>query len=190
MMLVELSVALDGILAEAAVVPPPGTVFHGAGKVVLLMAGSYVRDGSLFLENGDRINGTAALTYACGWLDAGVFLGLVRTSTGAIGVASVEDAIGEGMRVALLEKVSRYRRLLQEALDAVEIGGARGCEIYAGIEALLTRVRGILDTGDTLAAGSDHLNALSHYSYGHAWLDAGVRTGLLRVAGRADLFTI
>jgi hypothetical protein len=28
------------------------------------------------------------------------------------------------------------------------------------------------------------------YSYGHGWLDAGVRSGIFRITGNGDLFTI
>jgi hypothetical protein len=45
------------------------------------------------------------------------------------------------------------------------------------------------DDGSHFMEAGDHVNALVCFSYGHAWLDAGVRLGMFKVTKDA-LFAI
>ncbi|MFB6160864.1 MAG: DUF357 domain-containing protein [Haloferacaceae archaeon] len=94
------------------------------------------------------------------------------------------------MPADLAEKVDRYERLLADALDAAEptvpadspLGDAAAdCEEMA---------RSYLDDGRHFRAVEDPVNALVAFSYGHGWLDAGVRFGLFAVPEDVDLFTV
>jgi hypothetical protein len=50
--------------------------------------------------------------------------------------------------------------------------------------------RSYLDDGRHFRAADDPVNALAAFSYGHGWLDAGVRMGLFAVPEGTDLFTV
>jgi hypothetical protein len=93
------------------------------------------------------------------------------------------------MPADLAEKVDRYERLLADAIDAAEptvradspLGdAATDCEEMA---------RSYLDDGRHFRADDDPVNALVAFSYGHGWLDAGVRFGLFSVPDDVELFT-
>jgi len=49
--------------------------------------------------------------------------------------------------------------------------------------------RSYYDDGKYFLEQGDMVNALACYSYGHAWLDAGVKLGIFR-ASDENLFTI
>jgi hypothetical protein len=87
-------------------------------------------------------------------------------------------------------KTDQYERLLSDAVDAAEtavppdtpLGEAAGdCEEMA---------RAYLEDGRHFRDQDDLVNALAAFSYGHAWLDAGARIGLLEVPEEGHLFTV
>jgi len=87
-------------------------------------------------------------------------------------------------------KTDRYETLLSEALAAAEVApppdtqfgqAARDCEEMA---------RSYLEDGRHFREEGDLVNALAAFSYGHAWLDAGARVGLLEVPREGHLFTV
>lgn len=87
----------------------------------------------------------------------------------------------------LVEKTGRYQRLLREALDdAKKVPGmdpmldSIADDFYGMAESYYKDGSHFLSTGD-------RVNALVCFSYGHAWLDAGVRLGIFNVTKR-DLF--
>ncbi|PSP22113.1 DUF357 domain-containing protein [Halobacteriales archaeon QH_10_65_19] len=87
-------------------------------------------------------------------------------------------------------KTDQYEELLGDAVDAAEIAAppdtplgeaARDCEEMA---------RSYLEDGRHFRDQDDLVNALAAFSYGHAWLDAGARIGLLDVPEEGHLFTV
>jgi hypothetical protein len=56
---------------------PARSFLTGASDDFLTMARSYLADARHFLANGDVDRALAAVSYAHGWLDAGVRLGLL-----------------------------------------------------------------------------------------------------------------
>ena len=50
--------------------------------------------------------------------------------------------------------------------------------------------RSYLEDGRHFRDQDDLVNALAAFSYGHAWLDAGARIGLLNVPEEGHLFTV
>lgn len=65
--------ALDRVRAA----PPARSFLHGASDDFLAMARAYLADAEHFSTSGDRDRALAAASYAHGWLDAGVRLGLL-----------------------------------------------------------------------------------------------------------------
>jgi hypothetical protein len=57
--------------------PPERSFLRGGSDDVLAMARAYLSDAEHFLASGDRDRALAAVSYAHGWLDAGVRLGLL-----------------------------------------------------------------------------------------------------------------
>jgi hypothetical protein len=64
-------------LAKVRVVPPARSFLIGAADDFLSMARAYLADAKHFHELGDDARALAAASYAHGWLDAGVRLGIL-----------------------------------------------------------------------------------------------------------------
>jgi hypothetical protein len=58
-------------------VPPKRSFLVGAADDFLAMARAYLSDAESFDAKGDRDRALAAVSYAHGWIDAGVRLGLL-----------------------------------------------------------------------------------------------------------------
>ncbi len=65
--------ALDRVVAS----PPERSFLRGASDDFLGMARAYLADAEHFTATGDRERALAAASYAHGWLDAGVRLGIL-----------------------------------------------------------------------------------------------------------------
>jgi uncharacterized protein len=65
--------ALDRVTAT----PPARSFLHGASDDFLSMARAYLSDAEHFRDGGDFERALAAASYAHGWLDAGVRLGIL-----------------------------------------------------------------------------------------------------------------
>ena len=64
-------------LARARSASPERSYLKGASEDFLAMARAYLADAEHFSAAGDRDRALAAASYAHGWLDAGVRLGLL-----------------------------------------------------------------------------------------------------------------
>jgi uncharacterized protein len=64
-------------LARVTVASPARSYLRGASDDFLAMARAYLADAEHFNAAGDRDRALAAASYAHGWLDAGVRLGLL-----------------------------------------------------------------------------------------------------------------
>jgi hypothetical protein len=64
-------------LAKVSVAPPDRSFLRRGGEDFLAMARSYYHDALHFKEKGDVARALAAVSYAHGWIDAGVRLGLL-----------------------------------------------------------------------------------------------------------------
>ena len=67
----------DEALAKVKPAPPSRSFLAGASEDFLSMARSYLSDARHFQGSGDLERALAAASYAHGWLDAGVRLGLL-----------------------------------------------------------------------------------------------------------------
>jgi len=67
----------DEALTRIRVAPPARSFLVGASEDFLSMARAYLSDARHFQSIGDLERALAAVSYAHGWLDAGVRLGLL-----------------------------------------------------------------------------------------------------------------
>ncbi len=89
----------------------------------------------------------------------------------------------------LEEKVKRYESLLRRALSAYEIAPQEKSHLWNVALDFSNMARSYYDDGKYFLEQGDIVNALACFSYGHAWLDAGVKIGVFR-ASDENLFTI
>jgi hypothetical protein len=179
---------LGGILEGVTPAAPAGTPLHRAAREAEEMAAAYLSDGRAFLAAGDLMNGLAAFTYAAGWLEASLSLGLLAGGPVPPLPAFPEEAgalAGERIR----EKRTRYRKMLAGALEALECSPDPGSPLYPVAAAFLGRAEALIGEGDRHASAGGEGDALACYSHGHGWLDAGVRGGLFRILHSRELFT-
>jgi len=88
------------------------------------------------------------------------------------------------------EKTDRYEQLLAEALDAATVAAPEETPLAAAANDCEEMARSYLEDGRHFRSEGDTVNALAAFSYGHAWLDAGARIGLLDVPREGHLFTV
>jgi hypothetical protein len=86
----------------------------------------------------------------------------------------------------LSEKAERYGSMLSDAVDSVEV-----VEDTDEADEFHELARSYLEDGRHFLDEDDEVNALAAFSYGHAWLDAGVRVGFFEMdEGTEDLFAV
>ncbi len=74
----------------------------------------------------------------------------------------------------LREKVIKYEMLMRTAIERVEFN-----EDVSHSQDFMTMARSYYNDGCYFLEIGDLVNALICFSYGHAWLDAGIRIGIL-----------
>ncbi len=87
------------------------------------------------------------------------------------------------------EKVKRYEMLLSRALSAFELAPRDGSHLRRVADDFSTMAQSYYNDGRFFLEQGDKVNALACFSYGHAWLDAGVKLGVFK-ASDDKLFTI
>jgi len=75
----------------------------------------------------------------------------------------------------IADKVARYETMLRFALERADIAVNKKCAAD-----LLTMARSYYEDGVYFRQRGDLVNALVCFSYGHGWLDAGVRVKALK----------
>jgi hypothetical protein len=91
------------------------------------------------------------------------------------------------MAADLQEKVLRYRGLLDEAIADVRPIRSGDDRLDRVADEYLTMAKSYYADGVHFLETGDPVNALVCFSYGHAWLDAGVRLGVFRTT-KKELF--
>ena len=168
----------------------PGTIFSSIAGELQLMADSYLRDGDHFAAGQDFVNELASWSYALGWLDAGAVLGLIDAPGRDHQWIFREVVLPAGTGFRLVEKTQRYDVLLSTAIEAA-VAAPEPCTAISGAaNRFILVARVFRDYGRYFHSSGKVPNALGSFSYGHAWLDAGVRAGLLRIEGPRDLFAV
>lgn len=92
-------------------------------------------------------------------------------------------------RAVLEEKVKRYEDLLHKALFAFETAPQENSHLRKVADDFSNMAGSYYDDGVHFLEEEDLVNALACFSYGHAWLDAGVKLGVFKVSDE-NLFTI
>jgi len=168
---------------------PESTLLNRARDEIFGLAGCYLDDGDHFLSVGDRVNALASFAYASGLIDTGLFLGLFDRRS-PCSILLEEEDLGPDLFEHLHEKAIRYGRLLESAHSACQPSAEPGISWYDG-GVCVRAVAGTYLAGGTWFLGADRYNnALSCFSYGHGWLDAALRVGLLRITSDRELFAI
>ena len=89
----------------------------------------------------------------------------------------------------LEEKVTRYESMLRKALSAYEVASREDSHLRKVADDFSTMAGSYYSDGKYFLEQGDLVNALACFSYGHAWLDAGVKLGVF-LASDENLFTI
>ena len=173
-------------LSRTRIAVPEGTLLRRAAEEVFEMAAAYEGDGRVFLRSNDPVNALAGFAYGIGWLDAGLRLRAARTSRRPP-PGEIDDCIPGDKSIHLHEKTHRYQRMLCQALAMVEPAPDESepdtCWFrgFPRCGTLLVWFRAGMPRGGDFAGSS-------LTQHGYAWLDAGIRAGLLRVTGERGLF--
>jgi hypothetical protein len=166
------------------------SLLANAGEELMGMALCYRDDGDRFLLKGDPVNALASYAYASGWIDTGCFIGLFnKTSPCRDLISGVADIPGH-LSVQLKEKTLRYERLLFSAIGSCECAAEPGIGWYDGGQRVIIIAETYGRGGKWLARSGREADALACFSYGHGWLDASLRVGLIRITGNKELFAI
>ncbi len=92
------------------------------------------------------------------------------------------------MTPGVVERASEYESLLAEAVDVASI--VSDVERQEAGEEVLAMARSYLTDGRYFLDENDPVRALAAFSYGHGWLDAGARLGVVDVPVDGDLFAM
>lgn len=182
----ELSEALEHL--ETPVVP--GSLVARAGAEITGIAQCYLDDGKIFLGKDDPVNALASFAYASAWLDAGCYIGVCKSKPLCRNLLSCTFFYGDHVNDKLVEKTCRYEQLLDRAIQSSEPGPEAGTRWHEGGTRVITIATAYLNGGSMFQRNGRNEDALSCFSYGHGWLDAGIRLGLIRITGNRDLFAI
>ncbi len=93
------------------------------------------------------------------------------------------------MKTVLEEKVRRYEDMLRKALGAFEVAPQENSHLRKVADDFSNMAGSYYKDGMHFLEEEDMVNALVCFSYGHAWLDAGVKLGVFKASDEA-LFTI
>jgi hypothetical protein len=182
---------LTATLSLAHIPVPEDTPLYKIAESVLEMAQAYESDGIMFSETGDYVNALACYSYAFGWLHFGLSSGLlIGTDTDVCPFAGPAELLPERYRAQLQEKSVRYARLLDMARSSVECAPdpATRSHDFAGQILFVAEIYSCY--GGQLLKSGTYEEALSCFSYGHGWLDAGVTAGLFRIISGRDIFCV
>ena len=91
------------------------------------------------------------------------------------------------MAADLMEKTLRYKGMLNEAIADVRIVATSDARLDHIADEYMTMAKSYYADGVHFLETGDPVNALVCFSYGHAWLDAGVRLGVFRTT-KKELF--
>ncbi|HIH40577.1 MAG TPA: DUF357 domain-containing protein [Halobacteria archaeon] len=84
------------------------------------------------------------------------------------------------MRDKLIDKTHKYKKMLQDALDSIEVTPREDSYFMKISDDFLNMARSYYTDGVYFLDKEDYEDALASFSYGHAWLDAGMRLGIFK----------
>ena len=191
MLIAECGPLLSRELEVTRLVLPAGTPLAELAATTYGMARAYADDGGTFFSQRDLVNALAAYYYGFGWLHFGIAYGLLsRSGKPACPFDGQHETLPLSQTARLDEKVQRYARLLDTACASVvpapEPETAAGAFARKVIVIGTSYARG----GRSSLAAGEREAALARFSYGHGWVDAGARAGLLALTGNREIFTV
>ncbi len=183
---------LASALARTTCSAPEGTPLARTGQAMLRMASAYESDGRTFLSGDDPVNALAAFFYGLGWLHCGTASGLLVCSEEKrqCPFATPVENVPASHYLKLDEKTGRYARLLETAIASVTPAPATGIPSHDYAVRVLFIAGIYLQNGRREVSEGRAENALSCFSYGHGWLDAGVGSGLFTIHANRGIFTV
>jgi uncharacterized protein len=183
-----LSSSLDNTRSNA----PDKTALGCTAAEGLEMARAYLCDGTTFFTRDDPVNSVASIFYAFGWLHFGCAYGALRTEMKITPCPFISpcERFPDRAWGKLAEKTERYKRLLNTARGAVTCAPDPTTPAYLLAVRVLQVAEIYADQGKLLQQEKRHEDALAAFSYGHGWLDAGVRAGLFVIVAERELFTV
>ncbi len=90
----------------------------------------------------------------------------------------------------LYEKVEKYFLLTEKALNKIELKENLTEKEKSTAEDFLSMANNYFSDAKHFSEKNDLLNALASLSYAHAWLDAGIRSGIFDGKEDDKLFTL
>jgi uncharacterized protein len=94
------------------------------------------------------------------------------------------------MQNELEEKVQKYKKLTESALNKVQVMGGLAEREKKIAKDFLEMGRNYFSDANYFMKKGEFLTALAAFSYAHAWLDAGVRAGFFNAFEDSMLFTL
>ncbi|MCL4334036.1 MAG: DUF357 domain-containing protein [Candidatus Thermoplasmatota archaeon] len=91
--------------------------------------------------------------------------------------------------MTLEERCSRYIKMTNEALALVKVAPSKESFLSKAAEDFIDMCKNYLKDASFFFQKGDYENSLAACSYAYAWLDAGVRLGILRADGDYKRFT-
>lgn len=87
--------------------------------------------------------------------------------------------MGTSLETQLFDKTERYEQLLTDALAGSSISTTISRERQSLAREHLEMAEAYLQDGQHFCNSDDVVTALAAFSYGHGWLDAAIRSGLV-----------
>lgn len=100
------------------------------------------------------------------------------------------NASKEPLEKQLKDRVNRYRKITQEALQKINIMVKKDTKEGTIAMDYLTMANNYFNDAIHFQDQGEYILALAAFSYAHAWLDAGVRAGLFDGKEDDRLFTL
>jgi len=169
---------------------PKNTPLYSTASDLLGMVTAYLQDGNLFLASGDWVNALAGYYYAFGWHHFGIAHGFFYTLTPACPFTGTCEPAPAGLRDRLEEKTKRYVRLIATARAGVAPAPEDGTMMGSAARSILLITTVYAEQARVYQACGRTEDALACASYGHGWLDAAVRAGLMRIISNRELFAL
>ncbi len=91
--------------------------------------------------------------------------------------------------MTLEERAKKYIEMTEKALEIVKIAPSQESLFYKGATDFMNMCKDYLEDSKYFFQKGDFENSLASSSYAYAWLDAGVRLGLLSAPGDYKRFT-
>ncbi len=187
----ECQILLTSLLSATGISAPDNTHYAKIAETVLGMTSAYESDGITFFKSGDPVNALASFYYGFGWLHFGVSSGLLSlASPPACPLMGSLEILQAPFRAKLEEKTYRYAHLLDTAVSSVTSAPDPATRSHGFAERILFVARVYGRYGNYYLDSSAFEGALSRFSYGHGWLDAGVTAGFFYITAERDLFCV